>query len=58
MVGKTVEIIAFEISDQSPPVDSDKQARLGRIRNLTKDKLIDLSGFKFNRDIANDYDDK
>ncbi len=31
--------------------------RLDRIEEITKDKLVDLSKFKFNRDEANDYDE-
>ena len=61
MLGKTVEIIAFELKEQSDKsqvsIDSDKMLRLNRIENLTKDKLVDLSNFKFNRDEANNYDE-
>jgi len=58
MVGKTVEIIAFEIQDRKSSVvavSPDKENNLLRIRNLTKDSLIDLTNFKFNRDEANNY---
>ena len=59
MLGKRVEIIAFELTEQTgtPQVssDSDKMLRLKRIEDLTKDKLVDLSNFKFNRDEANNY---
>ncbi|MES2703195.1 MAG: hypothetical protein V4649_11175 [Bacteroidota bacterium] len=60
MVGKTVEIIAFELKEQTNDgpmsVNGDKMLRLERIENLTKDKLVDLSNFKFNRNEANNYD--
>ena len=60
MLGKTIEIIAFELNEQpgKPPIsnDADKLLRLKRIEDLTKDKLVDLSNFKFNRDEANNYD--
>ena len=55
MVGKTVEILAFEINDgKSLPT---KAQRLIEIEELTKSSLVDLSGFKFDRDRANDYDE-
>ena len=60
MLGKTVEIIAFELEQPGKPQisnDSDKILRLKRIEDLTKDKLVDLSNFKFNRDEANNYND-
>lgn len=54
MVGKTVEVIAFEINDETIP---DKMARLKEIEDLTKSSLVDLSNFKFDRDQANNYDE-
>jgi hypothetical protein len=61
MLGKTIEIIAFELNEQidEPQVSNDtgKLLRLKRIEDLTKDKLVDLSNFKFNRDEANNYDE-
>lgn len=55
MVGKTVELIAFEIEEPNP--SSTFEQRLAKIRALTKNSRIDLSGFTFNRDDANNYDD-
>ena len=56
MIGKTVEIIAFEIGGANLPVgQSTKEQRLKRIQELTKNSLIDLSNFKFNRNEANNY---
>jgi hypothetical protein len=53
MVGKTIEIIAFEIDEnESAP---DKKLRSQEIEDLTKATLVDLSGFKFNRNEANNY---
>lgn len=55
MVGKTVEVIAFEINgEESKPT---KAQRLLMIEELTKSSMVDLSGFKFDRDRANDYDE-
>ena len=55
MIGKTVEVIAFEINGQEQTPD--KEQRLKEIDTLTKVSLVDLSNFKFNRDKANDYDE-
>ena len=54
MVGKTVEVIAFEIDEAKPM--STKTQRLEKIEELTKSSMVDLSGFKFDGDSANDYD--
>lgn len=53
MVGKTVEVIAFEID--TADVFIDKGQRLKEIEDLTKATLVDLSGYKFDRDQANNY---
>jgi hypothetical protein len=55
MVGKTVEIIAFEVNSETSL--STKAQRLAEIEELTKSSLIDLTGFKFDRDSANDYNE-
>ena len=55
MVGKTVEVIAFEID--TADVFIDKGQRLKEIEDLTKATLVDLSGYKFDRDQANNYDE-
>jgi len=55
MVGKTVEVIAFEINaDQNLPT---KIQRLNQIEDITKATLVDLSNFRFDRDKANTYDE-
>ncbi len=56
MIGKTVELIAFEIGESVP--SSTYEERLARIEAITSKSLVDLSGFKFNRDEANDYDSR
>jgi len=54
MVGKTVEVIAFEIESKVEMNDvPTKEERLKRIEELTASSLVDLSNFKFNRDEAN-----
>lgn len=57
MVGKTVEVIAFEVgSEDITQTGLTYEDRIKRIRAITKDTLVDLSGFKFNHDEANSYD--
>jgi hypothetical protein len=55
MIGKTVEVIAFEID--TADVVLDKAQRLKQIEDLTKATLVDLSSFRFDRDQANNYDE-
>ena len=55
MIGKTVEVIAFEINESETVPD--KLLRLQQIEDLTKSTLVDLSNFKFDRDQANSYDE-
>jgi hypothetical protein len=58
MVGKTVEVIAFEIENASTANSaSSKEQRLKRIQELTRTSQVDLSNFKFNRDEANNYNE-
>ena len=55
MVGKTIEIIVVEIN---PEKTFTKAQRMREIEALTKSTVADLTGFKFNRDEANNYDDQ
>jgi len=61
MVGKKIEVIAFEIEDESTEVGGEalsaKAQRLNEIRTITKNTLVDLSNFKFDRDEANNYEE-
>ncbi|WP_191190611.1 hypothetical protein [Mucilaginibacter pankratovii] len=54
-VGKRVEVIAFEIDGEKNALT--KAQMLAQIQDLTVRSLTDLSGFKFNRDEANNYDE-
>jgi hypothetical protein len=57
MVGKTVELLAFEVdAEVFQPSTLTRQQRLEQIKALTASSLIDLSHFKFDRDEANDYE--
>lgn len=53
MVGKEVEIIAFEL-EKAPSTGA--PASLKNIQEIFEGCRVDLSGFVFNRDEANDYD--
>ncbi len=53
MVGKTVEVIAFERNEVKDM--SSIEQRRSQIEELTKNTLTDLSGFKFDRNEANNY---
>jgi hypothetical protein len=58
MVGKTVEVIAFEIEAATTEKSLlTKEQRLKEIDELTSSSLVDLSKFKFDRDEANNYED-
>ncbi|WP_257667515.1 hypothetical protein [Parapedobacter tibetensis] len=58
LVGKTVEVLAFEL--ETPKVDetitADKEKRIKTLEKGLSKYRMDLSGFKFDRDEANDYD--
>jgi hypothetical protein len=55
MVGKTVEVIAFEIGVQ--PEKTTREERLAHIEAITGKHRVDLRNFKFDRDEANNYDE-
>ena len=60
MIGKQVEVIAFEIESSTQQANNDIEAReqkIEKIREIFKDSLVDLSNFKFDRDEANNYDE-
>jgi len=60
MIGKQVEVIAFEIESPTQQANNDIEAReqkIEKIREIFKDSLVDLSNFKFDRDEANNYDE-
>jgi len=59
MLGKTVEIIAFELKETNNGSisETEKILRLKKIQSITKNSLVDLTNFKFNRNEANNYDD-
>jgi hypothetical protein len=53
MIGKTVEVIAFEVTDAASTTT--KSQRMEQLEELTKSSLVDLSDYKFNREEANDF---
>lgn len=57
LVGKTVEVLAFEVEqDQILNQDLSRAQKLAAIKKGLDKFRVDLSSFKFNRDEANDYD--
>lgn len=59
MLGKTIEIIAFELKDTNDPhpqSETEKKERIKKIEEITKDSLVDLSNFNFDRNEANNYE--
>lgn len=46
-IGKTIEVIAFEVEEKKNIIDSKKEKTFDAVK-------LDLSGFKFNRDEANE----
>ena len=55
MVGKTIEVIAFEIVKTL--TEQTRMQRLLQIEELTRPTLTHLSSFMFDRNKANDYDE-
>jgi len=59
LVGKVIEVIAFEIDQISPPKrpqDIEKSKKIETIDKALSKHRVDLTAFKFDRDEANDYD--
>ncbi len=59
LVGKTIEVIAFEIDQTKPEKkipDADRFKRIEAIDRALSKYRFDLSDFKFDRDEANDYE--
>jgi hypothetical protein len=60
LVGKTVEVIAFEIEPTATlsPVseDADKAKRIKDLEKALSKYRANIADFKFNRDEANDYE--
>jgi hypothetical protein len=57
MIGKTVEVLAFEVAADEPTAVASKEERLRRIEKLTARSRVDLSDFRFDRNEANNYDE-
>ncbi|MDB5032743.1 hypothetical protein [Mucilaginibacter sp.] len=56
MVGKMIEVIAFEIDQVKPVKDLEKAEKIAAIDKALSKHRVDLSNFKFDRDEANDYE--
>ena len=57
MIGKQVEVLAFEIEQDEAGTQLSREERLQRIEDLTARSKTDLSNFKFDREEANNYDE-
>lgn len=62
LVGKQVEILAFELQEQKPavaaePSEEEMARRIAEIQDIFKDHRVDLTNFKFDRNEANNYDE-
>ncbi len=54
MVGKTIEVVAFEIEENLPRIFEKKN--IEQLNKELEGLTVNLKAFKFNRDEANDYD--
>ena len=56
MIGKTIEVLAFELEGQEDiAAELKPEDRLAKVRAIFADCQMDLSDFKFDREQANDY---
>jgi hypothetical protein len=58
LVGKTIEVIAFSIDDNTSITKEDAAITTGieAFRNKIKNFAFNSGGYKFDRDDANDYE--
>jgi hypothetical protein len=59
LVGKTIEVIAFEIDQVNSPKkfqEIEKSKKIEAIDKALSKYRVDLSDYKFDRDEANDYE--
>jgi hypothetical protein len=59
MVGKLIEIIAFEVDKAEAPKkveEVEKSEKIAALNKALNKYRVNLSDFKFDRDEANDYD--
>ncbi len=54
MVGKMIEVVAFEIEENLPQIFEKKN--IEQLNKELEGLTVNLKAFKFNRDEANDYD--
>ena len=61
LVGKQVEILAFELHEQptvaAAPTEEELARRVAEIQDIFKDHRVDLTNFRFDRNEANNYDE-
>lgn len=56
LIGKRVEVIAFELEEQRPETQTDPEKKAS-IQGIFEGVRVDLSHFKFDRNEANNYDE-
>lgn len=58
LVGKTIEVLAFEIEKTvlAEKNGETRDSKIARLTNSFNNFRVDLSGFKFDRNEANDYE--
>ena len=56
LVGKKVEVIAFEVTGEEKQEEVDKEKRIKAIEKGLNKYRVDLTNFKFDREEANDYE--
>jgi hypothetical protein len=55
-IGKQVEVLAFELNSNIEISDEPKYKTIEELKKAFEPFTINMEGFKFNRDEANDYD--
>ncbi len=63
LVGKTIEIIVFSVEDVTTKNallkdTTSKETRIATLKDKLRSFAFNSRGYKFNRDEANDYDQK
>ena len=57
MIGKTVEVIAFEIKEASTPLNyPEANTNIDKLNDALEGYTINSNGYKFDRQDANEYD--
>jgi hypothetical protein len=55
-IGKQVEVLAFEVENQVDKLSQPKYKTVEELKKALEPYTINMQGYKFDRDEANDYD--